>query len=89
MSRDNFVEIRIGKAIEWALVNTGAQVPCVRRDIWQKQGARLLPNDRISKTVSGSPMPILDRGCVEIKIQGRTLKLQRYVAEQLNHHTMG
>lgn len=32
-------------------------------------------------------MPILGRGCVEINIQDRTLKLQcyHYVAEQLNH----
>ena len=60
-------------SIEWALVNTGVQVSCVRRDIWQKQGARLLSNDIIFKTVSGSPMPILGRGCVEINIQGRTL----------------
>ena len=29
LSRDNFVEIRIGKAIEWALVNTGEQVSCI------------------------------------------------------------
>ena len=85
LSSDNFIEASVGNVGTWALVDTGAQVSCLRRDLWQRLKTPLLPNDRTFRTASGSSMPIVGRYTIDLGVVGRTVKLECYVSEQLNH----
>jgi len=44
LSSDNFIEVSVGNVGTWAFVDAGAQVSCIRLDLWQRLKFPLLPS---------------------------------------------
>ena len=87
LTRHKFIEICVGSenVVTRALVDTGAQVCVIRMDLWDTLKTPLLENDRSFKTASGTPMNILGKTIVTIRLMRQQLKVTCYVTDRLNH----
>ena len=87
LTHHNFIEICVGSenVVTRALVDTGAQVCVIRRDLWDTLKTPLLENDRSFKTASGTPVNILGKTIVTIRLMRQQLKVPCYVTDRLNH----